>query len=337
MWGWLKTGIVAGALALTVQTASAADYEWKLQTFWTGGSKPQLLTEEFAKRVETASGGRIDIEVLPVGTIVPYNQSVQAVAAGILQMQFNTPGYAVGLDPAFAFVAELNAGYENVYQFLTWYYQRGGLEMARELYGKFGVYFIGPVPWGAESIPSQIPITSVEDFKNVKIRMPEGPSSDLFRMIGAAPVTVPGSEVYTSLDKGLITATDWGTLSMNQDVGLHDVAKYAIYPGIHSMPMGDLSMNLDLWNSLPDDIKQIIEAEVRVLALNMVETFESLDTEVVANAAAQGLTLIDWSPEERRKLRQVAQKVWEERSKANEMSERLYNSHMEWLKALNLL
>ena len=121
------------------------------------------------------------------------------------------------------------------------------------------------MPWGVESIPTKGPIRTVADFKGVKIRMPKGPSSDLFRSIGAAPVSVHGSEVYTSLEKGVISITDWGTISVNEAAGLHNVAPNTIYPGI---PMGDVSTNMETWNSLDAKTQTLLEMGVRTLALD---------------------------------------------------------------------
>ncbi|MEM9140202.1 MAG: TRAP transporter substrate-binding protein DctP, partial [Pseudomonadota bacterium] len=301
-----RAAFAVTALVATVSTSQAETFNWKLQTFWGGGSQPQQVVEAFADRVKAATGGSMNITVLPNKAIVAHNQSLQAVGSGILEMHKNTPCYSAGIDAAFGMLCEMNAAYENPYQFMAWYYKAGGIEIAREIYAKHGLYFVGPVPWGTESIPSKDPIRSLADFEGVKIRMPEGPSSDLFRSIGAAPVTVPGSEVYTSLEKGVISATDWGTISMNEKMGLHKVAKYAIYPGIHSVPVGDVSVNLDKWNALPDDIKAAIELGVQSLGMDMVQTFTAADAEVVGQAAEMGITLIKWAPEERQKLRAAA-------------------------------
>jgi TRAP-type mannitol/chloroaromatic compound transport system substrate-binding protein len=228
----------------------------------------------------------------------------------------------------------MNAGYSNAYQFITWYYQVGGLELARKIYAKHGLYYIGPAPWGVESIPTKNPIRTVADFKGVKIRMPEGPSSDLFRSIGAAPVAVHGSEVYTSLEKGVISATDWGTISVNEAAGLHKVAPYAIYPGIHSIPMGDVSINLDVWNSLDTSTQTLLQIGVRIMALDLLQYFERADAEVLAEAEAKGITLIDWSAEERAKFRAAAQKVWASTAAKSPLAQEVYESQIAWLKAI---
>ena len=331
----LTTALAATVILAASSTAGLAEtYNWKLQSFWGGGSAPQKVIKKFAENVKSASGGQLNITVLPNKAIVAHNQTLQAVGSKILEMHKSTPCYYAGLNAAFGLLCEVNAGYSNAYQFITWYYKGGGLELARKVYAKHGLYFVGPVPWGVESIPSKKAIRSVADFKGVKIRMPEGPSSDLFRSIGAAPVSVHGSEVYTSLEKGVISATDWSTISINEAAGLHKVAPYAIYPGIHSIPMGDVSVNLELWNSLPENLKKIIEMGVRSLALDMLQTFEAADAKILANAKDKGITLVNWSPEERQKFRAAAQKIWQSTAAKSDLAKEVYSSQLAWLKSI---
>lgn len=327
----LAASVVVTGLATA---ANSETQNWKLQTFWGGGSAPQLVIEEFATNMKAASGGDINITVLPNKAIVAHNQTLQAVGSGILDMHKSTPCYYSGVDAAFGLLCEMNAGYNNAYQFITWYYQGGGLEIARKIYAEHGLYFIGPVPWGVESIPTKQPIETVEDWSGVKVRMPEGPSSDLFAAIGASPVSVHGSEVFTSLEKGVIEATDWSTISINDGAGLHDVAPYAIYPGIHSIPMGDVSMNLEAWNSLDEKTQKLLELGVRTLAFDMLQTFEKADAEVLAAAEEKGITLVDWSPEERAKFRAAAQEIWASVAAKSPNAQEVYDSQVAWLKSI---
>ncbi|WP_299689767.1 TRAP transporter substrate-binding protein DctP [uncultured Vibrio sp.] len=325
------------ATTLCAPVTLAETYNWKMQTIWSGGSTQQQIIEQFSHNVQQQTNGEINIEVLANGAIVPYNQSLQFVKMGVLQMHKSGPCFYSGLDTAFGLLCDLTAAYDSPAQFMGWYRDGGGIELARELYEKYGLYYIGPVLWGTESLPSKVAINSVDDFKGLKVRMPEGPSSDLFRSIGAAPVTVPGSEVYTSLDKGVVDAADWGTLSMNVQTGLHDVAPYALYPGIHATPASDVAINLALWNQLSKRHQQILEEQVTVLSDQMVETFTQADNEAAASAAENGITLIDWSPEERAKFKVAAQKVWEKYASKSPMAQKIYDSQFEYLTKIGAL
>ena len=190
---------------------------------------------------------------------MPQSEILDAISANILQGSNGGTGYYVGKDPAFALLADFNAGYESPEQLTAWFYEGGGNELARELYARYGAYFLGPAMWGAESIPTKMPIRNIEDFKGVKMRAPEGMGAAIWGKLGVGVSTLPGTEVYTALERGNIEATDWGTLGMNDELGYGAIAPYAIYPGIHSMPANDIAINLEIWNGLPDDLKQVLQ------------------------------------------------------------------------------
>ena len=325
------------AISATATAQSQEPVELQIQSLWQAGSINQKVFERFAENVGKASGGRLKITPLPVGAVVAYNETLEAVGSGILDGQHSAPAYFSGRDPAFALLADLNAAYENPYQMTQWAYHHGGLELARELYADYNLHYVGPVLWGMESIPVKQKVETVEGFEGLKLRMPEGTASDLFSKIGAAPVNIPGSEVYTSLERGVIDGTDWGTLSMNQDLGFHKIAPYPIYPGLHSMPMGEVAINLDTWNALPDDLKALLEMAVRDFNLDMIQTMAAADVEAVKAAEAEGAEIVDWSPEERRKFRQIASEIWQEYGQRSEMAGKIYESHLAHLKAIGLI
>ncbi len=333
----LAVGWLLAALAPVTSAWAQADHQWKMQSLWQAGSINQTVFEDFCTRVGEITGGRLIIEPLPVGTIVAYNETLDAVAAGILDAQHGGSGYFAGKDPAFAILGDLNGGYEDVRQLQMWFEYGGGKELARELFAQYGLYYVGGVSWGAESIPSKLPIRSITDFKGVKIRAPEGMSQEIFELIGASPVNIPGSEVYTALDRGVIDAADWGTLGMNDDLGYHEIAPYPLYPGFHSAPMADVAVNMARWEALPDDLKALLELAVRDFSRDMVEQIRLQDSTVAASAVANGVELINWSSEDRRAFREIAAGVWAEYAARSPMAQRIYESHMAFLRRLGLL
>jgi TRAP-type mannitol/chloroaromatic compound transport system substrate-binding protein len=191
------------------------------------------------------------------------------------------------------------------------------------------------VLWGAESIPAKQPLRNIADFNGIKMRAPEGMGATIWARLGVGVSTLPGTEVYTALERGKVEATDWGTLGMNDELGYGKIASYAIYPGIHSMPAGDVAMNLDLWNELPDDLKQVmLDATV---AFNQDSIAANAELDERFAEARDPETLINWGSEERRELREVAQEVWAEWAAKSEMATKIYDSHIAYMKAEGLL
>lgn len=314
---------------------AAAEYRWNWQSFWQPNTVNQLAFERFAQRVKDRSGGRIEIEALPVNAVVPPGEVLDAVRAGILQGSNGGTGYYVGKDPAFALLAGLNCAWESPDQLTRWFYEGGGNQVARELYAKFGSYYIGPVLWGAESIPSKMPLRSIRDFKGIKMRAPEGLGAAIWAKLEVGVITLPGTEVYTALERGRIEATDWGSIGMNDQLGYGKIAKYAIYPGIHSMPASDVAIKLDIWEKLPADLKAVLEQETIAFNADSLAANEELDRKAVA--ARDPATLIAWGREERLELRRVAQTVWEEWAKKSPMAQKVYDSYVAYMKKTGLL
>lgn len=324
----------AAAAAVSV-SASAADHSWTWQSFWQPGTVNQQAFERFAANVKANSGDQIEIEALAVGSVVPPGEMLDAVKANIIQGMNGGTGYFVGKDPAFALLADFNAAYETPEQQTAWYWEGGGIDLARELYEQHGAYYLGPVMWGAESIPSKEPLRNIRDFEGIKMRAPEGMGAAIWRKVGVGVSTLPGTEVYTALERGKIEATDWGTLGMNDELGYGAIAPYAIYPGIHSMPAADVSVSLEVWNELPDDLKGVLEEAARAFNLDSIKANAELDQSFAEKRDPE--TLINWGPEERRELREVAQEVWAEWSEQSEMAKKVYDSHIAFMKANGLL
>ncbi len=330
------TLVLAGCGQDDVQDANA-DIVWKAQSLWQAGTLPHQIFEEFAQRVSERSNGKLTIEPLAVGAVVSSTESLDAVSAGILQAHHSGPAYFTGKDAAFALLSDPQGGFETPEQMRQWMENGGGLDLARELYAGYNVFFVGGVWYGAESLVSKKPIRKLADFKGVKLRAPQGIGQDIFQILGAAPVNLPGSEVYTALERGVVDASDWGTLSMNQDLGYHKLAPYPIYPGYHSMPMADFAVNINVWNALPDDLKALVEEEVGIFATEMIKRNRAADEAIVAQADELGFEVVDLPAAERRKFREIAQGVWQEYAARSPMAQRIYESQVAYLKQLGLL
>lgn len=332
----LVLGAAGAAVALAAGDArAAAEHSWKWQSFWQPNTVNQLAFERFAAAVKAKSGGRIEIEPLPVNAVVPPGEVLDAVKAGILQGANGGTGYYVGKDPAFALLADLNCAWESPDQLTRWFYEGGGNEVARELYAKHGSYYIGPVLWGAESIPSKMPLRSIRDFKGIKMRAPEGLGAAIWAKLGVGVITLPGTEVYTALERGRIEATDWGSIGMNDQLGYGKIAKFAIYPGIHSMPASDVSIRLDIWQKLPADLKKVLEEATVAFNQDSLAANDAEDKKALA--ARDPSTLVAWGPKERRELREVARTVWADWGKRSPMAQKVYDSYLGYMKKTGML
>ncbi len=341
MTGTSRMGVLAaallGLLLAPLPTAAQQTVKWKLLTSWAAGTVPQKLVEQFGEKVRAMSAGRLVIEVLPAGSVVAPAESLDALSAGVIDAQQGGTAYFVTKDAAFSVLGDLQGAWDNPLQAWGWLEQGGGLALAQELYARYNAHFVAGVWYGTESLVSKKPLRTMADFKGLKIRAPVGMGQDIFRALGAAPVNLPGSEVYTALERGVVDASDWGTLSMNQELGYHKLARYPTYPGFHSMPMNDVAVNARKWAALPDDLKAVVEVAARDLCREMVQRHLADDLRVVREARSLGFEPVDLPAAERQRFREVARGVWAQYASRSPMARRMHDSQLAWLRRLGLL
>jgi TRAP-type mannitol/chloroaromatic compound transport system substrate-binding protein len=336
----LRHGVAVAALVLGVAAtpAAAQEFSFTFQSSDPTGMPNYHAKVRWAERVGEISGGRLDIEVLPVGAVVQYSETQDAVAAGILDGHITDMSYFAGKDAAFGLIANPVGAWSDPGQMLRFIEFGGGKELVNEILEPYGLHFIGATTPGLEAFVSKVPLDGVADLEGLKMRAPEGLVQEVFAAAGAAPVNLPSSEVFTSLDKGVIDAADFSTFSNNAATGLHDIASHPIYPGFHSMPLIEVSMNQAKWDALPADLQAMLEMSVRDFAFDMTSNLHMKDLQAVAEARANPeITVHDWSAEERAKFRQIAVEQWEKVAARSDNAQKVYDTLVDYLEDQGLL
>jgi TRAP-type mannitol/chloroaromatic compound transport system substrate-binding protein len=333
----------ASAVALTMAFAPQADAK-NLQvqaSSKSGDWAHRFLTENWAPKLKAMSGGKLTIEVLPTQAVVPYRETIDAVANGILDGDLNAVSYFAGRDPAFAIIGDLIAGYDTVDQVRTFCMHGGGKEVLQKLYDKYAkgnIHVIGCGPYAKEALVAKKEITTVDGLKGVKIRSPEGLAAEVFKRVGAAPVSLPFSEVYTALEKGLIDAADASALVNNEASGMHKIAKFPIYPGIHSMAVLQFVMNKDVWNKLSDQDKTLLEVWYSAAYDAMRREADKQDRAIAEKYAdGKDVKVVDWAQEERDKFRAISVKAWEDYAAKTPLAKEALDAHLSYMKKNGLL
>ena len=251
----MKRGIAILSAAMLVALTGVAEAKTlKVQASSKSGDwAHRFMGETWAPKLSEMTSGSVKIEVLPTKAVVPHRETIDAVANGILDGDLNAVSYFSGRDPAFAVIGDLIAGYDTVDQVRTFCMHGGGKEILQKLYDKYTkgkVHVVGCGPYAKEAFVSTIPIKTVAEMKGVKVRSPEGLAAEVFKRAGAAPVSLPFSEVYTALEKGVSDAADASAHVNNNASGMYKVAKFPIYPGIHSMAVLQFIVNKKVWDKL---------------------------------------------------------------------------------------
>ncbi len=258
----------------TSAAGSAQRFDWSMVTSWPPGL-PGLGAgaTRFAERITRASGGRLNVRVYAAGELVPAFEVFDAVSRGTVEMGHGAAYYHKGKVDAAQFFTSIPFGL-NAQEMNGWLYYGGGLELWRELYDPFSL-----VPFPAGNTGVQMggwfnrEINSPEDLKGLKMRIP-GLGGEVLRRAGGTPVTLPGSEIFTSLQTGVIDATEWVGPYNDVAFGLPKAARYYYYPGWQEPgPTLEAIVNKDAWNALPDDLKAIVEIAAQSVNSDMLAEF----------------------------------------------------------------
>jgi TRAP-type mannitol/chloroaromatic compound transport system substrate-binding protein len=260
---------VAAPTLFNIRTAAAKGTTWRIQTSWPGGIGLKIF-KDWCNGIQEKSGGELIFKGFTAKDVVGDFQLFDAVKNGVLEAMNPFTIYWAGRMPASVFLTSYPLGLRNPHEFDVFYYGLGGLEIARELFAKQGMYYVGPIHHGPNIIHSKVPIRSIEDFRGRKMRVPGGMVSELFSAAGAKTTLLPGSEIFPALEKGTIDVADYVGPAVNYALGFHQVTKYismgpagfmSIYQPVDLM---DLTVGLKAWNALPLHLQTFVEMEVHV-------------------------------------------------------------------------
>ena len=343
-----RLSILAAATALAVSvgvmgvTAASAADKITLQASSKSGDWAMQFYSKWVDKWNTMVGpDGTQMEVLPTQAVVPHRETIDAVSNGILSGDLNAVSYFTGRDQAFSILGDLIAGYDTVDQMQAFCMIGGGKEVLQKVYDKYTngqIKVIGCGPYAREAFVSTKPINSVADMQGLKVRSPEGMASEVFKRAGASPVALPFSEVYTSLEKGLVEAADASAHVNNEASGMYKVAKYPIYPGIHSMAVLQFVLNKDAYDAMPDTEKAMLEVWYTAMNAQMMREADMGDKEVAAKQKAGGdVTVIDWPQEERDKFREIAVSAWKDTAAKSDLAREALDAHLAFMKKIGLL
>ncbi|WED26754.1 TRAP transporter substrate-binding protein [Vibrio sp. DW001] len=329
--------VVALSTVLFASTALAADINMKFQSSNFTGEQVYTVQKAWTDNIEKTTNGRIKIDLLPLNSVLKSSDMLTGVRNNIIDGAIATSAMYSGEDPGFGLIGDTISAWNSDEDILKFYYFGGGFEVVDEIFQKYGSKLIGVSLTGAESLPSKIKLEKVEDFEGVKMRAPSGPIQKLFARMGASPVGLPGSEIYTALEKGIIDAADFSTFANNQKQGVHGIAKYPIYPGIHSSPSVHIIMNLKKWDALSENDQAFMVSYFKGMALDSLLQAHYEDRIAYGEAVKQGVTPVAWSEEEIAKVRVHAKEIWKEIADDSPIGKMYYDTLIKYLDSQGMM
>lgn len=314
-------------------TEPAKVYKWRMVTTWPK-NLPGLGTapERMAERIRQMSNGRLDIRVYGAGEVVPALEVFEAVSQGTVQMGHGAAYYWKGKVPVAQFFTAVPFGL-TAQEMNGWMLHGGGLELWRELYDRYNLY---PIPGGNTGVQMagwfNREINSLEDMRGLKMRIP-GLGGEVFEAIGGSAINLPGGEIFTSMQTGVIDATEWVGPYNDLAFGLHQVAKYYYYPGWQEAgPTMEVIINQDAWDKLPDDLRAIVESAALTVNADMLAEYTARNNTALRELVDEhGVELRRLPDDVLEAIKQVSyQKTEELAAGDDELAQRIYDSYRQY-------
>ena len=338
MFKLISKTLAAVAIVSVALFGSANAKTLKVETHFTASSPNGEVAAQFAKNVEKFSGGSLKIEMFYSSSVTGKSAEVfNSAQTGIIDCDMTGAGYQTGKNAAFQFAGDVMGGYDNPYQQYEFLNYPGAQEAVDALYNKYGMTLIGWWIPGHESLISSRPIPDVASLKDFKFRSPPGMESMIFTTLGAKPIVMDFGEVPTALQTGLIDGADYSSLATNYAGGHYEQNKYATYPGFHSMPADHLACNTKVWNKLKPHEKGAMKAAIEIAGRTITSLVERKNAEAVKALNEMGVTLHDWSREDRLKFRTAALAAWEEWKTKSPEAAALIEIHKAYMKANGIM
>lgn len=256
-------GLIAGAGALPALAQPAigqTSLEWKMVTSWPKNLPgPGITAQRLADKITALSAGRLRVKLYAAGEIVPGLGTFDAVANGVAEMAHTAPLFWAGKFAAAPIFTAAPFGLTPI-EHITWINHGGGQALWDKLYEPAGIkpFMAGNTGYQMGGWYKQ-PLGKLADLQGLKIRMP-GFGGSVMTKLGAIPVSLPPSEIFTSLKTGVIDATEFLGPYSDAAMGFYKAAKYYYSPGFHEPNgTGEALISKAAFEKLPIDLQQIVE------------------------------------------------------------------------------
>lgn len=233
----------------------------RFQSTWPAKDIFHEYALDYAKKVNDMTGGDLKIEVLPAGAVVPAFGLLDAVSKGTLDGGHGVLVYHYGKQTALALWGS-GPGYAmDANMLLAWHKYGGGKELLAKLYELIGANVVS-FPYGP--MPTQPlgwfknPVTKADDLKGIKFRT-VGISIDVFTGLGAAVNALPGGEIVSAMDRGLLDAAEFNNATSDRILGFPDVSKTCMLQSYHqNAEQLEILFNKGKYEALPEKVKAIV-------------------------------------------------------------------------------
>jgi len=307
---------------------------WKVQGAWPPASIIHDAAKMLVEMIERMAGGRLKLELLPAGAIVPAFEIQDAVNRGVLDAGHTTPGYIVGKLKAFIPLTHGPLFGMDFIDYFGWYWEGGGHELLNEAYQKqlkmnvvsFQLHPEGPQAMGW----FKKEIRRFEDVKGLKYRI-YAAGAEVYNKLGISAVVLPGGEIVPALERGVIDGAEWINCYDDKILGIDKIAKYHYAPGMHEpVTVGEFIINKKRWDELPADLKEIIKTAAQAAYWVHFVRFQEKTAKACAELIAAGIKVIKTTDELNKQFLRAYDEIWQADAAKDEFYRKVIESQKKY-------
>lgn len=299
----LAAGVAMSLIGMTGQSHAADPIKLVMVGAWKPGVSPAAdIGIKFMETVNEMSGGKLVIEFKGASDVIPTFDQPEALVRGVFDVWYGAPNYWAGVVPG-GYFSELSS-YEipdngpgsDLFAFIVKMYEKHGVRYLGHYSGALGT--------GNHFMYTQKEITGIADLKGMKVRVP--PLTRFFvDAIGAEPVTLPPGEIYLALERGTVEGFTWPYYDGFTNFGWQEVSKYLVDHPLYRDGIS-INVNLEKWNSLPEDMQQIMLKAAAQTQAWSVGWVTDAQTKQLDGMRAGGMKSIKLSPAEAKRWNETA-------------------------------
>jgi TRAP-type mannitol/chloroaromatic compound transport system substrate-binding protein len=323
--------VAASAIVDAPNVIAQPKVQWRMSTAWTPAlDVMQGAAQRLAKVVEETSGGRFRIEVFPGGQIMPPFDCFEAASKGTIEAFMASAYYWTAKEPAVEWFTTVPFGM-NPEGMLAWLYQGDGLKLWEETYAAFNL-----VPRPGPAFAPQMAgwfrkkITTIADYKGLKMRIGSGLGGKVYIKAGGTAVLTPAAEIYAALERGVIDACEWIGPHDDMELGLHNTARHYYYPGWHEPGnVTEFGFNKKAYEALPVDLQRTLDhaaAAVQVYGLTDYHVKNAIALERLKTQFKGKVEVLQLPVPVLRDLKKIAAEVVKEESEKTPMARKVHAS-----------
>ncbi len=332
----IMVSAIVMVLAVGAPAFAGGKVRWRMGSTWTPAINLYHGDKAMIQYVKEMTNGNFEIKWFPSGSLMKAFEYFDACSKGVVEAVGDWSSYWVSKDPAFDFLGSMPYGFTNL-DYMIWYYQFGGDKLYDEAYGKFGMKYFSLGATTSESgfrtTAKTGPIRTLADYKGKKLRTPARATIWILKHLGAAPVKMPGGEIYLAVERGTLDGAEFSSPGIDWEMGFAEITKYWSVPcWFQPASQVGVMVNKKAFDKLSKVYKAIFRTACRAAAMESLTFYEADSGRAIEKFVAKGTKIVTLDDASLKKLDELSgQYIIQAARERKGLFAKILKSQMEYL------